>query len=273
MSFDPDLTSLDPRVIEALLAWQMAAGVDEAMSEEPVDRFALYTEQQEAQAARATEAPIAATPERRGAPPVPQAPAPVKVDPVAEARRAAAAASDLAALSATLQAFPHCDLKRGARNFLFAEGTPGARVMWITDPPGAAEDKAGRLMAGPSAGLFAKMLGAIGLDPDESTYLAPLMPWPNRAGRGTEEEVTAMMVPFLRRHIELAAPEVIVLAGNQVVQALLGKSGILSLRGTWTEIMGRPALISLPPGILLQNTYLKRGSWEDLLALQARLRS
>ncbi|RRH72503.1 uracil-DNA glycosylase [Falsigemmobacter faecalis] len=278
MSFDADLSTLDPRVIEALLALQADAGVDECMEEAPLDRFAAFEAQKEAAAARAAEAPAApAGAERRGAAPLrAEPPVVVKVDPEVEARRSAAAAPDLAALAEAMQNFPHSDLKRGARNFLFSEGAAGARVMWITDPPGSAEDRAGQIFAGPSAGLFAKMLGAIGLstqspDLQSAVYVAPFIPWPVLGARAQDPGVSAMMVPFLRRHIELAAPDLVVLTGQMVVQALLGKSGLLSLRGSWTEVMGRPALVSLPPLMLLQNTYLKRGSWEDLLSLKARL--
>lgn len=276
MSFDADLSSLDPRVIEALLSLQGDAGVDECIDEDPVDRFAAFEAQKEAAAVRAAAAPAVAAPERRGAAPQPQMPEVVKVDPLVEARRAASGAADLAALAEAMQAFPHSDLKRGARNFLFSQGRAGARVMWITDPPGPSEDRSGQIFAGPVAGLFSRMLSAIGLsaeapDLQKAVYLAPFIPWPVPTARAQDPSVTAMMVPFLRRHIELAAPDLVVLAGPLVVQALLGKSGLLSLRGTWTEVMGRPALVSLPPGMLIQNTYLKRGSWEDLLSLKARL--
>ena len=272
MSFNADLSSLDPRVIEALLAWQAEAGVDECLEEEPVDRFAAFTAQKEAAAVR----PAVPAEPRRGAAPRPEEAAPVKVDPVAEARLAASAAADPAALAEALQNFPHCDLRRGARNFLFSQGPVGARVMWITDPPGSAEDRAGQLFAGPAAGLFGRMLAAIGLSPEgpdlqNAVYVAPFIPWPLPGGRAPDAETISMMVPFLRRHIELAAPDLVVLAGPLVVQALLNRSGLLSLRGSWTEVMGRPALVSLPPAMLLQNTYLKRGSWEDLLALRAKL--
>lgn len=276
MSFDADLSTLDPRVIEALLSLQGDAGVDECIDEAPVDRFAAFEAQKEAAAQRAASAPAPAAPERRGAAPAPQMPEVIRVDPLVEARKAASGAADLAALSEAMQSFPHSDLKRGARNFLFSQGRAGSRVMWITDPPGPAEDRAGQIFVGPVAGLFGKMLAAISLSPEapdlqKAVYVAPFLPWPVPAARTQDPDVAAMMVPFLRRHIELAAPDFVVLAGPMVVQALLSKSGLLSLRGSWTEVMGRPALVSLPPGMLIQNTYLKRGSWEDLLSLKARL--
>ena len=80
-----------------------------------------------------------------------------------------------------------------------------------------------------------------------------------------------MMLPFLRRHIELADPEVVVLMGNFACQALLGKKGITRLRGAWTTAQDRPALPMFHPAYLLRNPIAKREAWADLLSLKARL--
>ena len=80
-----------------------------------------------------------------------------------------------------------------------------------------------------------------------------------------------MLLPFVERHIALAAPEVIVVMGNTPCQALLGRSGILRLRGQWTEALGRPVLPMTHPAYLLRTPAAKREAWADLLALQDRL--
>lgn len=80
-----------------------------------------------------------------------------------------------------------------------------------------------------------------------------------------------MMLPFLRRHIALAAPEVLVIMGNASAQALLGRKGITRLRGRWDEAAGLPALPMLHPAYLLRNPAAKRMAWEDMLTLAARL--
>lgn len=80
-----------------------------------------------------------------------------------------------------------------------------------------------------------------------------------------------MMVPFLRRHVELADPDVIVLMGNTPAQAVLGTRGITRLRGQWTQAWGKPVLPMLHPAYLLRNPIAKRETWADLLALRAHL--
>ena len=80
-----------------------------------------------------------------------------------------------------------------------------------------------------------------------------------------------MLLPFLRRHVELAGPKLVVVMGNTSCQAALGRRGITRLRGTWVEAYGRPALPMFHPSYLLRSPHAKREAWTDLLALQARL--
>ena len=81
-----------------------------------------------------------------------------------------------------------------------------------------------------------------------------------------------MMLPFVRRHIELVAPEFIVLMGNVACLALLGEKGITRLRGVWRDCCGVPCLPMFHPAYLLRNPINKRESWADLQSLQAELK-
>ena len=80
-----------------------------------------------------------------------------------------------------------------------------------------------------------------------------------------------MMTPFLRRHVELADPAVLVLMGNHSCGAILGRKGITKLRGTWTEGWGKPVLPMLHTAYLLRRSHAKREGWADMLALADRL--
>ena len=192
--------------------------------------------------------------------------------PVAVARAAAEACDTLEELRAALEAFELCELKKGARNLVFSDGVPGARVMIVGEAPGRDEDRAGRPFVGRAGQLLDRMLAAIGLGRDASVYITNVMPWRPPQNRDPRPEEIAMMKPFLARHVALAAPDLLVLVGNISCQAVLGKRGITRLRGTWQEALGRPALPMLHPAYLLRQPLAKRETWADLLALQARLR-
>jgi len=256
---------------KAALEWQLELGADEAIGDAPVDRYALP------QAAPGRKPP---TPEPTPAKAVAQMPqaaqADPQADPVAEARRVAETAPDLAALKAALGAYEHCELKRGARQLVFADGIPGAKLMIIGEAPGREEDRAGKPFVGRAGQLLDRMLEAIGMgraDAAAPVYITNVLPWRPPQNRDPKPEEIAMMLPFLERHVALADPEVLILMGNTACQAVLGKRGIMRLRGNWAQAFGHPALPMFHPAYLLRQPSAKREAWADLLSIRARLES
>lgn len=128
------LTSDDSAALLAALSWQIEAGVDECIGEEPVDRF---------QAAKEAPAPKTT---KQSDPVVTRES--VEPDGVTAARRAAAEAESLEALRAAMENFEGCALKGGAKNTVFADGSPAARVMFIGEAPGRDEDGKASLSSG-----------------------------------------------------------------------------------------------------------------------------
>ena len=263
-------STFDPHAAKALLDWQIELGATEAIGDLPVNRYELPDTPP---AAAATTKPRAA---QAVAASVAPAPAPA-ADPLAEARAAAGAAGTLDALREALAGYEHCDLKRGARNLVFADGQPSARVMIIGEAPGRDEDLQGRPFVGRAGQLLDRMLEAIDMsrtapEAGQAVYITNVLPWRPPQNRDPKPEEIAMMLPFVQRHVDLVDPEIVVLMGNISCQAGLGRQGITRLRGQWTESYGRPTLPMVHPAYLLRNPHAKREAWADLLELQARLR-
>ncbi len=263
----------DWHAAEAALMWQIDLGVEEWVLDAPINRYDLP----EAVKTAPVAAPAVAAP--RGARPVPPAPPPdvPKIDTVAEGQRLAQAAQSLSTLRDALAGFEHCELKRGARNLVFSDGLPGARVMILGEAPDADEDRDGRPCVGKSGALLDEMFAAIGLsrraaERASALYIAPAVPW-RAVGNGGEPQAEdiAMLRPFVMRHIELAQPEVVIAMGATPFEALTGTTGIGRARGRWSQVMGRPLLPMLHPNYLLRTPAAKREAWADLLALEARL--
>lgn len=246
--------------LKSALDWQVAMGLDEAIAEAPIDRFETSTERESAPVATDTVEQAAA------------------VDPVAISRSSADVADDLSALRNAMESYTFCDLRKGARQLVFSDGLAGARVMIVGEAPGRDEDLAGRPFVGRAGQLLDLMFSHIGLSrvadkPDTALYIANVLPWRPPQNRDPKPEEVAMMLPFLERHIALAAPEFLVAMGNHATGALLGKTGITRLRGTWAEALGRPVLPMFHPAYLLRNPAAKREAWSDLLALRSRLQN
>ncbi|HVJ41695.1 MAG TPA: uracil-DNA glycosylase [Dongiaceae bacterium] len=198
---------------------------------------------------------------------------------ILNAREAAKAANDLAALREALAQFDGCALKKTATNLVFADGNPDSRVMLIGEAPGADEDRQGKPFVGVSGQLLDRMMAAIGLD-RSTFYITNVCFWRPPGNRKPTEAELAAQLPFVTRHIELIKPKVLVLVGGSSAQGLLGlNDGITRLRGRWFDYASPGLAAPIPtipifhPAYLLRQPGLKREAWRDLLKLQTRLAS
>lgn len=244
-------------LLEALRL-QMDFGADEALEERPLG---LNTR-------KPPPAPVVAPALSPGRP-VPAG--------AAEAAALAAAAATLDALRAAIQAFDGSALRETGTQMVFADGVEGAPVMLVGDAPGADEDRQGRPFVGPPGQLLDRMLASIGLSRAENAYMTNLLPWRPPGDRNPTEQELTLFLPFLRRHVALARPAVLVLLGGTVAKALLGgRDGIARLRGKWTQVdLGEGQVIrtlpTLHPRFLLQAPQAKKDAWHDWLMLRRGL--
>ncbi|WP_285672547.1 uracil-DNA glycosylase, partial [Paralimibaculum aggregatum] len=191
----------------------------------------------------------------------------------------AAAADSLAALAERLAGWEGSELRHGARNCVFADGMPGARVMVIGEAPGADEDRLGRPFVGRAGQMLDRMLAAIGLsrsaeDPARAVYITNILPWRPPGNRTPSEAEVVAFLPFVERHIALARPDFLLTLGNTPTKALLATTtGIRRMRGTWRRhgASGLPLLPSFHPAYLLRQPAEKAQAWRDLLALRRAL--
>ena len=252
--------------LREMLLFLADAGVDTAMDELGVDRFAMPAPPP--RPAREREpAPVAMAPATPTVPDESQA---------ARARELARQAGSLDQLRAVMAAFDGCNLKLTAKNMVFADGNPQAPLMLVGEAPGREEDIEGLPFVGRSGQLLDRILAAIGLD-RRSVYIANVIPWRPPGNRDPSPMETEICRPFIERQIELAAPKLLVTLGNPSTKLLLGTQvGIMRLRGNWTtyrradgvEIAAMP---TLHPAYLLRNPAHKKLAWRDFLEIKARL--
>ena len=251
------------------LRWSVAMGADEAIGDEPVDRYA--------QSAEPAAPAQPAVPVHASASTAPAAAPLASSQGAADSRAAARQADTLAALRLALEAFEGCALKQTATNLVFADGNPEADLMILGEAPGAEEDRQGTPFVGPSGQLLDRMLGAIGRD-RTSAYISNVLFWRPPGNRTPTDAEVAACMPFVQRHIALVRPKVLVFVGGAAAKALLErKEGIMRLRGTWYDYRNPdldvpiPALAIFHPAYLLRSPGQKRQTWRDLLMLRARL--
>ena len=254
------------------LNWLVDAGADEAVGEEPVNR--LVAKPAAISPATATPPPAVPRPATSTAP----KPAPLSVDgdAIGTAMARAAAATNLTELKAALENFDGCALKQKASNTVFADGTPAGGVMFIGEAPGRDEDRIGKPFVGRAGQLLDRMLASVGLNRRTNVYITNVINWRPPDNRDPTPEEAAMCLPFLRRHIELADPKVMVLLGAVAARHVVGLTdGIMRSRGRWLEYrIGErmvPLLLTLHPAYLLRQPAHKKLAWRDLQSLAAKM--
>jgi DNA polymerase len=261
--------------VQQLLAFYLEAGVDCALTDEPVNRLA---DPDVAPAPPKTEPREAAVPRTLMQAPVPAPRADAVLAPevaISSAREAARTAPTLEALRALLENFDGCALKHTATRLVFADGNPQARVMFVGEAPGRDEDIEGLPFVGRSGKLLDRMIAAIGLDRSKA-YIANVIPWRPPGNRTPTPQETQICLPFIQRQIELVNPDVLVTLGNPSTQTLLQtREGIMRTRGKWfdydTGTRTIRAIATFHPAYLLRSPSYKRMSWQDLRAIAKAL--
>ena len=264
--------------IRQLLAFYLEAGVDCALTDEPVDRLAEPDTVAPAAAVIAPRETTAPRPAREMAanPAAPRADVALAPDAaISSAREAARTAPSLEALRALLEKFDGCALKHTATRLVFSDGNPQARIMFVGEAPGRDEDIEGLPFVGRSGKLLDRMIAAIGLDRSKA-YIANVIPWRPPGNRTPTPQETQICLPFIQRQIELVNPDVLVTLGNPSTQTLLStREGIMKTRGKWvdydTGTRTIRAIATFHPAYLLRSPSYKRMSWQDLRAIAKAL--
>src|ERR1019366_4194226 len=154
----------------------------------------------------------------------------------------------LSELKTAMEGFEGCALKRTAANTVFADGTPQGRVMFIGEAPGRDEDRSGKPFVGRAGQLLDRMLASIGLDRNVNAYITNVINWRPPDNRDPSPEEAAICLPFLRRHIELADPLLIVLLGAVAARHVMGiTDGIMKSRGRWMEYRVGQRMVPILP--------------------------
>ncbi len=169
-----------------------------------------------------------------------------------------------------------CSLKKTAKNIVFSDGNPQANIMFIGEAPGEIEDKTGKPFKGEAGKLLDKMLNAIQLN-RENVYLTNVIFWrPPGNRKPTKEEISACL-PFVKKHINLINPKILVLVGATAASAILNiQTGITQIRGKWKiietpDIQNIKSIAIFHPAFLLRQPSRKREAWEDLKKIKIEI--
>ena len=203
-------------------------------------------------------------------------PRPQATRPVAKPEAPAPRSEDLPVLPASYEelreaalACTRCGLAKTRTQVVFSDGVPDARLVVVGEAPGANEDATGLPFVGAAGQFLDLLLATVGLSRKESVYICNVLkcrPPGNRNPQGDEIEACS---PFLRKQIELIAPQALLAVGTFAGQALTGQTASLGkLRGEVHAYQGVPLIVTYHPAALLRNAGWTRAFWDDLQLLR-----
>ena len=179
-------------------------------------------------------------------------------------------------LKKLIKSIKNCELKNSASKMVFSDGNINSKIMLVGEGPGAQEDKDGLPFVGRAGKLLDKMLEAISLS-RKNVYISNVVNYrPPKNRKPTEEEITRYY-PFLKSHIEIINPKILVLLGNTALNAIIGNDKVISkVRGKWMKkkIGGcEPFIIaSFHPAFLMRQPDQKKLAWIDLKLIREKIK-
>lgn len=198
-----------------------------------------------------------------------------KQSPIDLARSIADSCNTLDDLKNSILNFDECSLKLAAKNTVFSDGNPKAKIMLIGEAPGATEDEQGIPFCGESGKLLDNMLSSIGLLRSENFYITNTIFWRPPANRPPTQTEIDICKPFLEKHIALVNPVLLILVGSTAVTSLLGNHlQISKIRREYYQYSNKYLKEEITTSALFHPAYLlrqplqKKSSWYDLLKLK-----
>ena len=178
-------------------------------------------------------------------------------------------------LKKQINSIENCNLKDNSQNLILGDGNINSSIMLIGEAPGAEEDKTHTTFKGEVGELLNKMLLAIEIKRQNiyCSYAVNFRPPEDR--KPTSQEIKRYSV-FLKEHISIINPKIIILMGSSAMEALTGiNSKISSERGKWKEVILKnktyPLIISFSPSYLIRFPENKKYSWEDLKKIKNKI--
>jgi len=177
-------------------------------------------------------------------------------------------ADNLERLKKSISNIKNCSLKASATNMVFSDGNPKSKVMLIGEAPGSNEDQEGLPFVGRAGTLLDKMLASINLN-RKNVYISNIINYrPPENRRPTDEEMNRYL-PFIKKHIEIIAPKILILLGSTAMNALIGGDAVISeVRGQWIEkefgLCKTSVIVTFHPAFLMRQPTQKKLAWVDL---------
>ena len=181
----------------------------------------------------------------------------------------------LAKLKNDLQNIKNCELKESAKKLVFGDGNSNSKIMIVGEGPGQKEDEVGKPFVGDAGLLLNKMLKAININ-RQDIYITNVVNYRPPNNRKPEPAEITRYSEYLRKHISIINPKILILMGSTAMESLFGsKIKISKERGNWKNVIinnkSYLTMITFHPAYLLRQPEQKKYSWTDLKEIRKKI--
>jgi DNA polymerase len=186
-------------------------------------------------------------------------------------------AKKLEKLKQDINSIENCKLKENASKIVFSDGNSQSSIMIIGEGPGQKEDELGKPFVGDAGSLLNKMLKAINIE-REKVYITNVVNYRPPNNRKPEISEINRYSKYLKEHISIIDPKILILMGSTAMEALIGSNKRISReRGEWKEVIIKQktykTIITFHPAYLLRQPEQKKFSWKDLKIIRKEIDS
>ena len=183
--------------------------------------------------------------------------------------------SRLESLENKIKTIKNCNLKKNASKIVFSDGNIQSPIMIIGEGPGQKEDELGKPFVGDAGNLLNKMLKAINIE-REKIYITNVVNYRPPNNRKPEPSEINRYSEYLKEHISIINPKILILMGSTAMEALLGSNKRISKeRGQWKEVIIKQknykTIVTFHPAYLLRKPDQKKFSWEDIKIIRKEI--
>ena len=178
-------------------------------------------------------------------------------------------------LKKEINSIENCKLKENASKIVFSDGNIQSPIMIVGEGPGQKEDELGKPFVGDAGSLLNKMLKAINIE-REKVYITNVVNYRPPNNRKPETSEINRYSKFLKEHISIIDPQILILMGSTAMEALIGINKKISKeRGQWKEVIIKQktykTIITFHPAYLLRQPEQKKFSWKDLKIIRKEI--
>ena len=168
-----------------------------------------------------------------------------------------------------------CELKKNSSQIVLSDGDPASPIMIVGEGPGQKEDEMGKPFVGEAGLLLNKMLEAINIKRPK-IYITNVVNYRPPNNRKPEPSEINRYSVFLREHINIIDPKILILMGSTAMEALFGQTLKISKeRGKWKELIINQktylTILTFHPAYLLRQPDQKKFSWADLKIIKKKI--